>query len=232
VIGGVGAVGLFVDLALAVAAVGSSVFMPRLVGAFAPFEGEPVRRAVPPWWVFTAFTGLAAGLVTTVMWDRPWLPAYLYLTAAGVVLAVVDLRVHRLPDKIVIPSYPILAALFAESCLVTGDVRWDPHRWLAAGVAATLLFVLFGLLYLVRRSGLGLGDVKLVGLLGAALGWLGSLSLALAGLFLGLLSAGLYATVLLATRRARRTDPIAYGPHLLLGAYLAIVLGAAGHGGH
>jgi leader peptidase (prepilin peptidase)/N-methyltransferase len=221
-----------INLAAVLAAGGSWVLMPRLVGAFAPFDGEPVRRAVPVRWVFTGATSGAVALITAVMWDCAWLPAYLYLTVVGIVLAVVDLRVHRLPDAIVLPSYPVLAALFAESCLVTGDARWDSHRSLAAAVAAAVLFVLFGLLYRIRRSGLGLGDVKLVGLIGGALGWLGSLSLALAGLFLGLLSAGLYATFLLATRRARRTDPIAYGPHLLLGAYLAILLGAAGRGAH
>jgi leader peptidase (prepilin peptidase)/N-methyltransferase len=171
---------------------------------------------------------VAVLLVARLMWDRPWLPAYLYLTVVGVLLAVVDLRVHRLPDRIVLPSYPILAALFAESYLLADDFDRDPYRLMAAAFGAAVLFVLFGVLHLVRRSGLGRGDVKLVGLLGAALGWLGGMPAAFLGLFLGLLSAGLYATILLATGRARRTDHIAYGPHLLLGAYLAILLTTGG----
>ncbi|MBL7502206.1 prepilin peptidase [Frankia sp. CNm7] len=222
---------LTASMVLAVAALASVRVMPRLVGAFAPFEGEAARRPVPSTRTFAAVTVLAVGAVALALHHRPsWLPAYLYLTVVGVVLAAVDLRVHRLPDALVLPSYPILAALFGLAAVLDGLTAdtWDGGHAAGAAMGAGLLLAAFGLLYLIPGGGLGLGDVKLVGLLGASLGWLGSLELVLLGLLAGLLSAGAYAGFLLATRRAGRSDPIAYGPHLLLGAFLAILVGAVG----
>ncbi|OHV69820.1 hypothetical protein BCD48_34660 [Pseudofrankia sp. BMG5.36] len=215
---------------LAVAAVATVPLMPRVVGAFAPYEGAPVRRPVPSTAAFAAVTAIAVAAVAAVLRDRPgWLPAYLYLTVAGIVLAAVDLRVHRLPDAIVLPSYPVLAALLGLAAVVDGLSRdtWDADHAIAAAAAAGVLLAVFGTMYLIPGGGLGRGDVKLAGLLGAALGWLGP-STVLLGLLTGLVIAGLYAGVLLATRRATRSDPIAYGPHLLLGAFVAILVTGAG----
>ncbi|OHV33600.1 MULTISPECIES: prepilin peptidase [Pseudofrankia] len=222
--------GLAVAVALAVAAVATVPLMPRVVGAFTPYEGDPVRRPVPSTAAFAAVTVIAVTAVTAALRDRPgWLPAYLYLTLAGIVLAAVDLRVHRLPDAVVLPSYPVLAALLGLAAVVDGLGRgtWDARRAIDAAAAAGVLLAVFGAMYLIPRGGLGLGDVKLVGLLGAALGWLGP-STVLLGLLTGLVIAGLYAGVLLLTRRATRSDPIAYGPHLLLGAFVAILVAATG----
>src|SRR5262249_43805694 len=115
------------------------------------------------------------------------------------------------------------AAAVVDRCL---DGTWDAGRAVDAAAGAAALLVAFGVLYLIPRGGLGLGDVKLVGLLGAALGWIGPPALVLVGPVVGLPSGGLSAGSLLGTRRARGSDPIAYGPHLLLGAFLAVVLGS------
>jgi leader peptidase (prepilin peptidase)/N-methyltransferase len=231
--------GLAVAAALATAAVVAAVrFGPELVAAFEPYEGESARRGIPARLTIGLVTAVAVVLVSQALRcsDLPALPAYLYLTDVGVVLAFVDARVHRLPDAIVLPSYPILAAL-----LVVGDVVdrftwgfWGDGEWTigaqlagaAVGAAVPLLF--FGLLHLIPRSGLGLGDVKLSGLLGAALGWTDEIYRVLLAVILGIVSAGLWAMFLLATRRARRTDAIPYGPHLLLGALLALLVGTLG----
>src|SRR5439155_21819624 len=45
------------------------------------------------------------------------LPAYLYFIAIGVALTGIDLEVRRLPNAIVLPSYPVLAVLLAGSAL-------------------------------------------------------------------------------------------------------------------
>ncbi|CAO5150993.1 membrane hypothetical protein [Frankia sp. AiPs1] len=98
-----------------------------------------------------------------------------------------------------------------------------------AAVGAGVALALFGVLRVLGRGrgGLGLGDVKLVGLLGAGLGWTRDLSLVLLALGLGVLSAGLWAAFLVVTGRACRSDALSYGPHLLLGALLALLLGGA-----
>lgn len=225
---------LVVTVILVVGAVVATVaFGPSLVAAFPPFEGDLVRRRVPSRLTFGLGSAVAVVAVTVAVTSAGtlgWLPAYLYLTVVGVLLAAVDARVHRLPDAIVLPSYPILAALLGVATVVDRidyGGWWEATRAIESLVGAAVLLVFFGLLHLIPGSGLGLGDVKLVGLLGAALGWV-SLSLVPLGLVLGILSAGLWAAFLLATRRARRTDPIPYGPHLLLGAFLALLAGAVG----
>jgi len=223
-------VGLAIAVALAVAAVATAPLMPRVVAVFEPYDGEPVRRAVPSAGAFAAVAAVAVAAVTAALRDRPgWLPAYLYLAVAGIVLAAVDLRVHRLPDAVVLPSYPVLAALLGVAALAdgVGGDGWDGRRVLGAAAGAAALLVLFGVLHLLSGGQLGLGDVKLVGLLGGALGWLGASSVLL-GLLAGLLAADLHAGALLATRRATRTDPIAYGPHLLFGTLVAILITAPG----
>jgi len=203
----------------------------RLVAVFEPFEGEPVRRGVPSPVALGTVTAVVVGVLVWRLWGRDLglLPAYLFLAVLGVVLAAVDLRVHRLPDALVLPSYGILVALLG------GDALLDRYTWGSwsgggqsvadAAVGAAVPLALFGALHLFRRGGLGLGDVKLVGLLGMGLGWTRHLSLVPLALLLGALSAGLWTAFQLVTGRARRSDAVPYGPHLLLGALLAFVLG-------
>ena len=76
---------------------------------------------------------------------------------------------------------------------------------------------------LIYPAGLGWGDVKLSGLLGLYLGWLG-ISVLAAGLFLGYLFAAAAGLALLATRRASRKSRLPFGPYLLAGTLAAIAL--------
>ena len=92
-------------------------------------------------------------------WD---LPAYLYLGAVGVALAAIDLDTKRLPNVIVLPSYPVAAVLFLLPALLEG--QWDNYVRAIAGAAA--LFGVFFLLALIHPAGMGFGDVKLAGVLG------------------------------------------------------------------
>jgi leader peptidase (prepilin peptidase)/N-methyltransferase len=109
--------------------------------------------------------------------------------------------------------------LFGLAALLDGS----GERLVRGLLAGAAVWLAFATLYKLPGEGLGRGDVKLSGLLGGALGWLGWPSVA-AGLVLGVVLAGVWALVLLATRRAGRTDQIAYGPHLLAGTWIAILL--------
>lgn len=73
---------------------------------------------------------------------------------------------------------------------------------------------------------MGGGDVKLAGVLGIALGWVGWSALAV-GAVAGFVFGGLYGMLLLATRRAGRRTAVAFGPWMLLGAWTGIVWGAS-----
>jgi leader peptidase (prepilin peptidase)/N-methyltransferase len=200
--------------------------MRGLVGRFGPVDGEPPRREIPSTAAFAAVTAVVvAAVAVAVHRHLAWLPAYLYLAVAGVVLAVIDIRVHRLPDRIVLPSYPVLAALFGVAALVDGD----GGRWLRGVLAAAGVWLLFAVAALLPGGGLGRGDVKLSGLLAGALGWLGAGSVVV-GFAAGIAIAGLWAGALLISGRAGPHDRIAYGPHLLLGTLLAVLAGAGSAG--
>jgi leader peptidase (prepilin peptidase) / N-methyltransferase len=166
---------------------------------------------------------LTAAVFAGLAWrfgPRPVLIAYCYLGAVGVALAIIDARYRRLPDALTLPSYPVALALLGVAALTTpGGAR---HYLTAlAGLAATgLVFAAQALIY---PAGLGWGDVKLSGLLGGYLGWLGVGPL-VTGLVAGYLLAAGAGLVLLAARRATRRTLVPFGPFLLAGALFAILL--------
>lgn len=137
----------------------------------------------------------------------------------GAVLAVIDARSHRLPNRIVLPAYPV--GIVALGLLaVASDEGGSFVRALVGGV---VLFGAYALLRGVRGSGLGGGDVKLAGVLGLLLGFAGWGSL-LVGAAAAFVAGGLYAVALLALRRADRRTAIAFGPWMLLGAWIGLLV--------
>jgi leader peptidase (prepilin peptidase)/N-methyltransferase len=148
------------------------------------------------------------------------LPAYLYLTAIGVALALIDLDVRRLPNVLVLPSYPVVAALLTGASAVRGD--WWPLA--RAGIGGVALFGFYLLLVVVYPAGMGWGDVKLAGLIGTALGYLswGALVVgALAGFVLG----AVVGIGVLLVRRGDRKTALPFGPFMIAGLLLAIFVG-------
>ncbi len=146
--------------------------------------------------------------------------AFAYLAVVSVILAAIDLREHRLPNRIVLPSYLVGIGLLGSAVLfgapATSLVRG------AAGMAG--LFAFYLLLRAVSRRGLGGGDVKLAGVLGLYLGWVGWDALAL-GALAGFVLGGAAGVVLILARRADRTTPLPFGPAMLGGAWLGIATG-------
>lgn len=150
------------------------------------------------------------------------LPAFLYLGAIGVALALIDLDVKRLPNSIVLPSYGVALVMLAGAALIEGDL--SPLIRAALGMAA--LFGFYFLLAFIYPAGMGFGDVKLAGVLGIFLGWLGWTEV-VAGGFLGFLFGGVVGGALMAVRRAGRKSQIPFGPFMLAGAFVAILWGDA-----
>lgn len=155
----------------------------------------------------------------------PVLLAGVALAAVAAFLAAVDLRAHRLPDVLLVVGAAAVGALLLLAAL-TGDAWAALGRGVATALAGLLVYLVLALL---RTGGLGLGDVKLAGLLGLWLGWFGWQH-AVAGALTGFLLGGFWALGLLVTRRAHRTSAIAFGPWMLLGAALATVGAVAGAG--
>lgn len=150
------------------------------------------------------------------------LVAYAVFAALSVVLAVVDARTHRLPNRYVVPGLGVALVLLAAAALLAGD----PARLVPTVGGGVALFVFYLLLRMLRPGAMGGGDVKLAGLIGLHLGYLGWDSV-LVGAAAGFLLGGLYGVVLLATRRATARTAVPFGPFMLMGAWLAIVLTVA-----
>jgi leader peptidase (prepilin peptidase) / N-methyltransferase len=174
------------------------------------------------WWLMIAVGSAWASLTFRFGGHAQWslLPAYLYLGAIGAALTLIDLDVQRLPDLIVLPSYPIVFVLLAVPTVVSA--QWG--ALLRAVLAGFALFVVYFVLAVVSPGGggLGFGDVKLAGVLGLLLGWLGW-GPVIVSVLAAFLIGGLIALILLLVGRASRSSHIAFGPSMILGAWLALM---------
>jgi leader peptidase (prepilin peptidase) / N-methyltransferase len=137
-----------------------------------------------------------------------------YFCAALVVLSAIDVERRILPDLIVLPSFLIVLA---------SNIALEPERaveWVSASLGASLFLFLAVVVY---PKGMGMGDVKLALLLGAALGKAVSV-----GMMVGMLSALLFSVVLFAQHgMGARKMYIPFGPFLAFGALVALFAGNA-----
>jgi leader peptidase (prepilin peptidase)/N-methyltransferase len=149
------------------------------------------------------------------------LAAFLYLAAVSVALGLIDVDTHRLPDRIVLPSYVVAAALLAGSSLLTGD----PTALVRAGIGMAALYVFYFAVGVLYPRGMGFGDVKLAGVLGLYLGWLGWGPLAV-GAFSAFFLGGVFSIALIALKRIGRKGGIPFGPWMLAGAWVGVFAGS------
>ncbi len=181
--------------------------------------GEPISARYP---LVELATGLLfAGLAARI--GLEWaLPAFLYLGAVCVALALIDLDTKRLPDSITLPSYVVAPALLGAAALLEGEL--DPLVRALIGLAA--LYGIYFLLAVAYPAGMGFGDVKLAGVLGLYLGWLGW-SEWFVGWLLGFMLGGVFGVLAILLRRASRKTMVPYGPFMIAGALLAVFAGQA-----
>jgi leader peptidase (prepilin peptidase)/N-methyltransferase len=136
-----------------------------------------------------------------------------------VALTAIDVAVQRLPDRLTLPAYPMLIALLAVAALTQDDLG-ALVRAVLGGLALAGGYLLLALL---RPGQIGGGDIKVAGLAGLALGWLGWPDVLYGGV-LGFVLAGVASLVLLAARRVTMRSAISFGPYLLGGALLAMLV--------
>jgi leader peptidase (prepilin peptidase)/N-methyltransferase len=165
---------------------------------------------------------------------------YFAFTATLIVLSFIDLDTKLLPDVITLPAIPI----FFLSAFGAHDVPWSER---AIGVAAGYLFIRIiadAYYYILKREGMGLGDGKLLAVIGAVLGWKSLPIVIFAGSLLGtLISVPVLVT---ARRRAAATSTpdgrpsskpdaepslsgvqVPFGPFLAMGALVYFFAGTA-----
>ncbi len=179
-----------------------------------------------------AFAGVVIWFFAAQLPSMPWsslagsiasvlaLLAYLYLAAISIALALIDIDTHTLPNRMVVPSYLVGAVLLGASGVLAGNGA----ALLSAVIGAASLFAVYFTLALVYPRGMGMGDVKLAGMLGLFLGFLGWQTIVV-GAFAAFLLGGVYAIILVVLRKASGKTALPFGPWMLLGAWLGILWG-------
>ena len=187
---------------------GTGLFFVTVAGLFAPtILAAPDTRSI------------VSGLLVLV--------AFLFLAAVSVALALIDIDVHKLPNAIVLPAYAVGAVLLSSASIVSGEYS----VLLRAGIAMAALFLAYFLMAFLYPAGMGLGDVKLAGVLGLYLGWVGWGAVTVGALGAFILG-GVYAFVLILGKRANRKSGIPFGPWMLVGAWLGIGIGNEAFAGY
>ncbi|HYU83865.1 MAG TPA: A24 family peptidase [Kribbellaceae bacterium] len=181
-----------------------------------PYAQLATRRAAA--WC-GAIGAVAGGLLAWRLgWSAP-LAAWLVLAVSGAVLCYIDVLTRFLPSAIIWPTYGAVAVLLVLGSAVTGN--W--HALLRAVEGGALAFGFFYLMWFVYPKGIGFGDVRLSGLLGGALAWLGWGQLIL-GMYGGFVLGAVLGIVLTVVKVFER-KAFAFGPFMLAGALLGATFG-------
>jgi leader peptidase (prepilin peptidase)/N-methyltransferase len=171
---------------------------------------------------FAAASTVPAGIAAVLH-----LAAFLYLAAISLALAIIDIETHKLPNVIVLPGYAVGVVLLGTAALLQGDLVGLGRMAAGAGI----LFAFYFVLAMISPRGMGMGDVKLAGVLGLFLGSLGWGQLAV-GAGTAFVLGGLFSIILLITKRAGRKSGIPFGPWMLLGAWVGVFAGPVITGGY
>lgn len=152
-------------------------------------------------------------------WEAAWIALFTWALLAA---AVIDLDHQLLPDSIVLP-------LLWLGLLVNLAGTFTSIDQAVIGAAAgylTLWSLYWAFRLLTGKEGMGYGDFKLLGAMGAWMGWATLPAIALLSSLTGLVGAGL----LMLTGRLQRGAPMPFGPFIAAAGWLAMVLPAAGLG--
>jgi leader peptidase (prepilin peptidase)/N-methyltransferase len=176
--------------------------------------------------VSLAFCLASNGRMSLISWSRPsiWVNADLSAPPLWPILASAILIVAGAVDAVcmIIPDAVVLPGLVGSLLLASLDGEFG-----SAMLGGVVGFAVFALLFCLRPGALGMGDVKLAGLIGMAVR-LNGLPVALMA---GMLTGGVYGVILLLTRRARWKDAVPYGPSLAFGGIVGLWCVATGAGG-
>ncbi len=167
-----------------------------------------------------AGTAAAFAGVALLIGPRAVLPAYWWAAGVAITLALTDVDVRRIPNRILYPGTAVGLVLLGVGSWIDAT----PAALLRAVAGGAIYFGLLAAIAIAARGGFGFGDVKLAFLLGLYLGHRSWAALAV-GVFAAFLVGGVVAVGLLAARRARRGDAIAFGPAMIAAAFLAAAVG-------
>ncbi|GAB2981310.1 A24 family peptidase [Nocardioides montaniterrae] len=221
---------------LVVAALGglSGLLVPRLIGWVPEPEPDPDEvkgdfpdkipyadlAARPKLWMRCVVAGLVIGAVIGLAvgwsWGLLWLVP---LISIGLALAIIDYATWYLPTAIIAPAYILTAVLVAVGALAVGDAKIG----VLAGVGYVGLGGYYGLMWFISPRIMAFGDVRLGALIGLAIGPFGVPTLFFSVLLAAVV--GVLALIPLKRKGNSIKRRVPFGPFLLIGAVLALVVG-------
>jgi len=142
---------------------------------------------------------------------------YGVLVGAGMWLSLIDVDTHLLPRRIVYRTVAVAMPLLVLSAFFDGE-----GTVIGMFVGTIAMWCILRVLEVLSRGDLGGGDVGLGGLLGLYLGWV-SYEAILVGLVASFFVGGVWALVLVISRKANRHTHFAFGPFLIVGTLIAVL---------
>ena len=176
--------------------------------------GVGISSRYPVIEVFTG--GVAVANFQSFGWSPEFLMSFAFLCAL-IVISVIDLDYQIIPDAISLPG--IMVGFLAAVAL--GEPTWQASLVGIALGGGVLWAVAAGYQWLTGREGMGGGDIKLLAMIGAFLGWQGVPVTLLIASVTGTIVGG---SMILLQGRSHRT-PIPFGPFLALGAACFLFFG-------
>jgi leader peptidase (prepilin peptidase) / N-methyltransferase len=189
-----------------------------------------------PWRVL--LVEVLTALIFALAWQKFGLTPPFFVTAFWscifLIVIFIDKEHQLILNKVTYPSIAIaLALLIVEwiapqagllsHLIVLNNTEMIPVNPLVSGLlAGGIFFVFFIIVYLINPGGLGIGDIKLVGLIGLATGF----PLGFVAMFIGIIIGGIAAVVMLILRKKGRKDIMPYGVFLGIGPIAALLWGA------
>ena len=174
-------------------------------------------RISPRYPIVEVVTGVAFAVTAWYIGTQWVLVPYLWFVGVTIALTLTDLDHQRIPNRILYPSTIVGVVLLAGAAIGDGHLSWFV-RAIEGGV---VYFALLFIVALAARGGFGMGDVKLSFFLGLFLAYV-SWGTVVVGVFAAFVVGGVVALGLLVTKVRGRKDPIAFGPALVAGAWIAI----------
>ncbi|MEE9543036.1 MAG: prepilin peptidase [Thermodesulfobacteriota bacterium] len=139
------------------------------------------------------------------------------LTFALVVITFIDFDHQIIPDRVSVSGIPLG---FLASLLLTRTTYIDSIIGILAG-GGFLLFIALFYHFIFKKEGMGGGDIKLLAMIGAFVGWQGVIFVVFFSSLVGSIAGILY--IVLSGKGAK--SPIPFGPFLALGAYVYLLVG-------
>ncbi len=171
-------------------------------------------------------TAVLYALLAWRIGENAALLAYLPLFALLVSVTLIDVAHRIVPRVLVYSGLAVTGAMLVVAAVIDGHYA----RIEDAAIGGAASFVFFLVVHLVSPRGMGFGDVRLSGLLGASLGWMG-LSVVYAGMFVAFFTGAAVGLVLMVAFGANRKTAIPFAPYLAFGCVVGVLFGHALVGG-